>query len=482
MEESSSPQYICNRREDLHFEAKEAKKSIPKDAWETYSSFANTDGGTIVFGIKEDEDGILHIVGTPDAENKIRNRWNVLNDRQMVSVNLLTDKDIRIKEIDEMKLIIMDVPRADRRDRPVFLNDNSRNSFIRNGESDRKCTRDEIDSMISDSLPREIDSVAIESLELSDLDSKTISSYRNSFRTLKPEHPWNELDDHEFLRVIGAAARTDGGGVVPTMAGLLMFGNEYTISSIIHNYSIDYREYADDSTNDWHYRLLGSSGDWSGNLFSFYQRCMNSIRVALGEKFHIDENLRRSENSGIIIALREAVVNALVNADYRITGGISIELRPRKFIVRNPGTFRIPLDVAMDGGISDPRNRMLAKMFMLIGISEIAGSGMLRMRESCRSNGFPNPEIEESFRIPMNVKVTINMVKDDKEPRNTIESIIDIICKNDRISITQISEELGISRTTVNTMMNRMKEMGILTRVGGTRGRWVLDKHAYDRI
>ena len=107
---------------------------------------------------------------------------------------------------------------------------------------------------------------------------------------------------------------------------------------------------------------------------------------------------------------------------------------------------------------------------------------MLRMRESCRSNGFPNPEIEESFRIPMNVKVTINMVKDDKEPRNTIESIIDIICKNDRISITQISEELGISRTTVNTMMNRMKEMGILTRVGGTRGRWVLDKHAYDRI
>ena len=39
-----------------------------------------------------------------------------------------------------------------------------------------------------------------------------------------------------------------------------------------------------------------------------------------------------------------------------------------------------------------------------------------------------------------------------------------------------------VDMTTVNTMMNRMKEMGILTRVGGTRGRWVLDKHAYDRI
>ncbi|MDR1016314.1 MAG: ATP-binding protein [Coriobacteriales bacterium] len=60
---------ILNNREGLHFEAKAATNGLPGSLWESYSAFANTDGGTIVLGISEDEDKQLHVTGVPNHIN-----------------------------------------------------------------------------------------------------------------------------------------------------------------------------------------------------------------------------------------------------------------------------------------------------------------------------------------------------------------------------------------------------------------------------
>lgn len=64
-------QEISSYREGNRLEAKKAKGGIPNSMWETYSSFANTDGGIILLGVDEKKDGSFEVGGSecrPDAE------------------------------------------------------------------------------------------------------------------------------------------------------------------------------------------------------------------------------------------------------------------------------------------------------------------------------------------------------------------------------------------------------------------------------
>ena len=55
-------------RENNRLEVKAAKDQLPVSLWETYSSFANTDGGCILLGVKERKDKSLYTTGITDAD------------------------------------------------------------------------------------------------------------------------------------------------------------------------------------------------------------------------------------------------------------------------------------------------------------------------------------------------------------------------------------------------------------------------------
>ena len=61
----------------------------------------------------------------------------------------------------------------------------------------------------------------------------------------------------------------------------------------------------------------------------------------------------------------------------------------------NPGGFRIEVDAAKSGGISDPRNGTMLKMFNLIDIGERAGSGIPNIFRVWREQGWKEPVIVE---------------------------------------------------------------------------------------
>lgn len=123
-------------KENVELEVKSAQGGFPKSFWETYSAFANTNGGTIVLGVVEDDEKGMIIEGVPDVQGTLNGLWNGLNNTEKVSANLLTDSDVVITDVDGKELIVIRVPRADRKDRPLFINGNTRNSFRRNGEGD----------------------------------------------------------------------------------------------------------------------------------------------------------------------------------------------------------------------------------------------------------------------------------------------------------------------------------------------------------
>lgn len=138
-------------RENNRIEAKQALGGLPESIWETYSAFANADGGIILLGVEELEDKSLHALDLLDPQWLIDDFLTILNDPCQVSVNILTEEDIKIHTVDGKHIIAITVPKADVRCRPVYVGaDVIRGTYRRSGEGDYRCTPEEIEAMLAE--------------------------------------------------------------------------------------------------------------------------------------------------------------------------------------------------------------------------------------------------------------------------------------------------------------------------------------------
>ena len=210
-------------RENNRIEAKKATGGLPKSLWETYSSFANTLGGIILLGVEEYRDKSLHPVNLPDPDELIEEFWEIANDIQKVSTNILSYDDVYVQKIEEKHIIVITVPKAKRFDRPVYLDGSIHNSYRRNGEGDYRCTLDQINAMVRDSKIKTQDMNIIECMTASVFNSDSLHSYRIKMSSVKPNNRLQNLSDKDFLQAIGAIGVGEDLLFHPTAAGLLMF-------------------------------------------------------------------------------------------------------------------------------------------------------------------------------------------------------------------------------------------------------------------
>lgn len=452
-------------------EAKAADKGLPGTIWETYSAFCNTLGGTILLGVKEESaTGELHYAGVKNADSLIRNFWNTINNPQKVSYMALTNDDVRTENVNGEEIIIIRVPRVDRRNRPVFINNNlNSGTFRRNFEGDYHCTLQEIKEMIRDSEPNTSDKLILDATNIDSIDLTTLADYRDSLRVYNGGHPWLKLGNEDFMEVIGSAGYGTDGKLHPTRAGLLMFGKEYRITDEYPDYFLDYREKND--AGRWSYRLQSQSGEWSGNVFDFFTKVTNRLSTSIASPFEL-EGFARKGHSDAFVAAREAVMNALIHSDYHVRRGIIIEMNRNKMTVSNPGTFRIPLSDAVKGGVSDPRNGQIMKMFSLIGNVEHVGSGLYTIIESERNGAITGLKIEESY-DPSRVTIMLDLSPEVRKTSSTASRIMDILESDNSATIPAIAEMTGLSEKTVSRTLTELRMTGKIIRVGGKKnGHW----------
>lgn len=127
----------------------------------------------------------------------------------------------------------------------------------------------------------------LEDRKISDFDTDSIRNYRIRYNTRHDGHPWTHLSDEEFLVRIGAA-RKKGGEVFSTAVGLLMFGQEYIITTEFPELFLDYREKLDPSVR-WTDRVQSQSGDWSGNVFDIFSMVHPKITTDFKKPFMTDD-------------------------------------------------------------------------------------------------------------------------------------------------------------------------------------------------
>lgn len=406
-------------RENNRIEAKRALGGLPHSIWETYSAFANTLGGILLLGVEEAEDKSLRAAGLSDPEKLVKEFWDTVNNANKISVNILTDKDVTIRQVDGRKIIVVQIPRAQRYDRPVYLEGNPLSgTYRRNGEGDYRCTKEEVFAMTRDASVKTQDMQVLEEMNTDVFHFDSVHSYRMRMKYARPGHVWEDLEDIEFLFKIGAVGRGSEGKLHPTAAGLLMFGNEYEIVREYPRYFLDYQEQMDETVR-WTDRIVSSSGDWSGNVYDFYFRVYNRITQSIKVPFRT-EGGSRVEDTSVHVALREALANCLVNADYYGPRGLVIIRRNDRITFSNPGGFRIEIDAAKSGGVSDPRNSAMLKMFNLIDIGERAGSGIPNIYRVWETRGWEEPILEEQFEpertlLSLPIKEIGNKNKAEKE-------------------------------------------------------------------
>ncbi len=440
-------------RENNRIEAKKALGGLPKSIWETYSAFANTLGGVILLGVIETADKTFDSVNLPNPDSLIREFWRIINNPLKVSVNILAGKDVYVEEVDGDRIIVIKVPRADRADKPVYVDNDIRNTYRRSGEGDYRCTYEEYQAMVRDAAIQSPDMRLVRGMGLEALNSGSIRSFRQRMKLYRPGHMWERLDDEAFLQKIGAAGIDAGGSLHPTSAGLLMFGNRQDILRAYPNYALTYREQLDAED-------LWTNIAWSGNVYEFYYWACNKLQQDVKTPVHQ--------------ALREVLANCLVNADYHGCGGIVVSKDHQEITLSNPGSFRVSLDTAKNGGVSDPRNAAMARMFHLIDVGEYTGGGIPNLYRVWKTEGWPEPVFTESC-SPARVSLTLymtshssgeNPIDGRRVPLGALSQrqlLIEYLTDHPVSDLFALSKALGVSLSRTESLLQQLADEGIVT-------------------
>lgn len=481
-----------NLGEDQDVEFKAAEGGLPRSLWETVSAFANTDGGFVVLGVSE-HDGRFVVSGVRKVEALLKAFWDTHNNVQKLSVPVCSDADVQVQTIDGHKLICIHVPRMPRQQRPVFINGNPLvGTYKRNFEGDYRCPEAEVRQMLRDAGDEPLDGLILEGFDLEDLDGETLTAYRNRFASRDPDHPFLALNEADFLERLGGLRRDRRSGAEGiTLAGLLMFGRERSLLDALPHYHLDYQEQlSEDPEARWTYRLT-LDGKWEPNLFNFYYRVYPRLVESVQVPFKLDHAGMRLEETHVHEALREALVNTLIHADHQSSRPINVIKRRDAFIFMNPGRLRIPRDQLYRGGVSDPRNPNLQKMFQLLGLGEKAGSGFQKILRAWREQHWMIPLVAEHPVMEM-TRVWLpvsSMIPEDveRELRGVVGEAYTSLDELDRV-ILMLAHRFGeICNADVQpyrhehprdigVRLKRFVEQGWLEKAGGhgrgTRYRW----------
>ncbi len=501
---------IFESTERVNIEFKSAQGGLPSSIWETYSAFANTFGGKIILGVGEDKETKKPIpLGVTDPEKLQTEIWNTINNSQKISGNILLERNVYIQEYENNKYVVIEVPRATRQDKPVYVGtDIFKGSFRRNHEGDYHCTKSEVKAMLRDQSDTSADSSVLDDVGLEALNSDSIKSYRTRFEVIRSNHAWNGLPTDEFLIKIGAARHSEVDGKIhPTLGGLIFFGDFISITNELPGYFLDYREKLSTDTR-WTDRVCSGDGDWSGNVYDFYFKIIDRLTSDVKKPFAINDQLLRDDDTPVHRSLREALANSLIHADYYGRQGIVIEKSFRTTKFSNPGNFRISVDDAIAGGISDCRNGRIFNMFSLIKVGERSGTGLCDIYDVWKKYGYERPVITETVE-PDRTSLTLNIESARRTSSVTYENevinskneaineviketinyntghgsenltekerlILKTISDNPSITKTGISQTTGFSVSTIDRNLKSLKEKGLIKRTGSNKtGRWM---------
>lgn len=384
---------------DIEF--KEATWAVPKDALSTVSAFANTDGGHLVFGVKQ-TNGTFTVTGVTDADQMQNTFLGQVRDTNKVSVLLPVEP--KKHDLPEGIVLAFYIPEASRQQKPVYIDGNPKKAYIRRGGRDDTCTGDELLRYIRDASNTRYDAETLDVDIGRCFDEASVRWYRARFAASNPGKD-TAADDTSFLRTWGFLVE-QGGVLRPTRAAILVLGSGEYVRQVLPRMVTDVQLYRNasteyDSTVRWADRLTVED-----NLIKAWQAIVEFYFRHSERPFAVDTaTLRRDDDPPDYISFREAAINLLIHQDFGDTTRVPvIRFFRDQTEFFNPGDAFASREQLLDPGDKEVRNPSIVNAFRRIGLSDQGGTGVRAIFDGWRKLGYLPPEIEnhraeKSFRL-----------------------------------------------------------------------------------
>lgn len=459
--------------EDIHTEYKKSQNSIPRAMWETVSSFANTDGGNIFLGVDEIKNGnssYFKPCGVNSVNKLITDLLNTVKDKSKISTQAFKEDNIETLSYDNKKIIKISIPKAEYKNRPVYLNGDPKKTYIREGERDSKANEDDLKSILIDSKGTDNYDL-LNGFDIDDLKIATIQNYRGILFDQTSDKNILNMSVPDFLKSIGLMRKDRKTNEFKlTKAALLLFGKFNSITDIYKSFMLDFIVKNTPLDVDYIDRVYTSNSiENPDNIFEFYIQVSEKMKSLVDNKFKLRDLIRKDDGEKLITVLREGLVNSLVHADYRSGLPTKISFFKDKIEFENAGQMRVSTENFFIRTDSKTRNDLIFQAFIQARLGEHTGSGGYRILSNTQQMKLKTPEITTDVK---KTKLVIWKI--------TEKDIIDSLPVKWQEPYKIISEKLVVSYSDLSYLfktkyegMKILKEMinaGLIIRSGKNKG------------
>jgi ATP-dependent DNA helicase RecG len=382
--------------EHLRIEAKTGTE-LGKSALQTVCAFANEPrlgGGYLLFGAAgtdEPSGRRYEAVGVPDPDKLQADLAS-----QCASVfNRAIRPEVWTEPVDGRVLVCAFVPESPSGHKPIYFQAQGlpRGAFRRIGSVDQRCTEDDLLVFFSDRGQQTFDQTPMPDVRLDELDPDAIADYRRERARAHPGAEELDWSDEDLLLGTGCALWSEG-RLVPTVAGVLLFGRRAVLRRVFPMTRLDYirvpgREWIEDP--DRRFETL----DMRDPIVRLIRRAEAAILDDLPRRFSLPPGqLQRSDVPRIPDrVVREAVVNALMHRSYRTQAPTQIIRYSNRIEIRNPGHSLKAEDRLGEPG-SETRNPQIAAVLHETAFAETKGSGIRVMRRLLAETNLAPPSFD----------------------------------------------------------------------------------------
>ena len=448
---------LSDKYESQDVELKAASAGCPTRLFDTLSSFSNQDqGGIIVFGIEESKGYKIGGVYDPqDLQKKVAEQCKQMEPQVRA---LFT-----VCEIEGKFIVSAEIPGVDVSSRPVFYKGVGRikGSYIRVGESDEQMSEYEVYSYEVYRKRIRDDMRVVENGRVDLFDRKRLDEYLGAVKRERRNLSEN-VPDNDILELMGVTIHGE-----PTLAGVMAFSlypQTYFPQLCITAVVVPGLR-------------MGDTGD-AGERFIDNRRITGAVPDMLKEAVEFvlknsrtqtvvgADGMRHDKEEYPAIAVREAVLNALLHRDYSVyteNTPIRIEMYRDRIEIINSGGLYGKISINSLGRVRpETRNAALANILELLKIAENRYSGIPTIRNECRDAGMEEPEFSSKhgeFKVVFRSRI----YRDGTQIKNSCDAA-DIIefCRTPR-SRDELTEFTGKSRYyTMSALIAPLIEQGKL--------------------